>query len=185
MFPLEGNPVAIGKSTKSDVRIADDKTVSRLHAVIEPIGANWYVSDLGSRNGTFVNGERIWSQKALYPSDEIRVGATTIILRADVEEIDAATLMADIPRLTARERDVLVALCKPLMTGSVFTQPATSRQIADDLVVSVAAVKQHLARLYDKFDIYEEPGSENRRVRLANAALACGAVQLTDLRGKE
>ncbi len=185
MFPLEGNPVAIGKSTKSDVCIADDKTVSRLHAAIESIGTNWYISDLGSSNGTFVNGERIWSQKALYPGDEIRVGATTIILRADMEELDATTLVADMPRLTAREHDVLVALCKPLLTGSVFTQPATSRQIADDLVVSIAAVKQHLARLYDKFGIYEEPDNENRRVRLANAALASGAVQLTDLRGSK
>ncbi len=185
LFPLEERPVAIGKSSKSDVCITDDKTVSRLHAVIEPIGTNWYISDLGSRNGTFVNGERIWSQKALYPGDEIRVGATVITLRADREEADAITLVADMPRVTSREHDVLVALCKPLMSGSAFTQPATSRQIAEDLVVSVAAVKQHLARLYDKFGIYDESSSESRRVRLANAALACGAVQLTDLRDRE
>ena len=57
------------------------------------------------------------------------------------------------PALTARERDVLVALCRPLLARDMFTEPASTRAIADELVITQAAVKQHLANLYDKFGI--------------------------------
>ena len=77
-----------------------------------------------------------------------------------------------------RERDALVALCQPLLAGDPFTEPASIRQIAAKLVVSDAAVKQHLAKLYIKFGI---PEGDRRRVRLANAALSTGAVSLADL----
>ena len=55
-----------------------------------------------------------------------------------------------------------------------------SRAIAAELVVSEAAVKQHLSRLYGKFDVGAQ--GERRRVQLANAAVARGAVKLGDLR---
>ena len=55
-----------------------------------------------------------------------------------------------------------------------FTEPASTRRIAEALVVSDAAVKQHLLRLYDKFGIYGD--GERRRVRLANEAVRRGAV---------
>ncbi|HXZ71530.1 MAG TPA: forkhead-associated protein, partial [Streptosporangiaceae bacterium] len=51
---------------------------------------------------------------------------------------------------------------------------ATAREIATDLVVTEAAVKQHLLRLYQKFRIPEGP---NRRVRLANEVVALGLVR--------
>jgi ATP/maltotriose-dependent transcriptional regulator MalT len=82
--------------------------------------------------------------------------------------------------LTRRERDVLVVLCRPLLSGDPFTEPASIREIAGALIVSDAAVKQHLANLFDKFGIVE---GDRRRVRLANAALSSGAVSLSDLHG--
>lgn len=62
-----------------------------------------------------------------------------------------------------------------------FTEPASTRRIAQALVVSDAAVKQHLLRLYDKFGIYEAGG--RRRVTLANEAVRRGAVSVADLGG--
>ena len=73
------------------------------------------------------------------------------------------------PTLTARERDVLVALCRPLLDRDMFTEPASTRAIADELVITQAAVKQHLANLYDKFGVpaatspTAAPGSRTRR----------------------
>ena len=64
--------------------------------------------------------------------------------------------------------------------GEVFSEPASTRDIAKALSVSEPAVKQHLLRLYDKFGIYE--GGERRRVRLANEALRRGAVNLAEVR---
>ena len=84
------------------------------------------------------------------------------------------------PALTARERDVFIHLCRPLQTNQLFTEPASSREIAAALVVTEAAVKQHLLRLYEKFGI--DGDGDRRRVRLANDAMARLAVTLADLR---
>jgi DNA-binding NarL/FixJ family response regulator len=84
------------------------------------------------------------------------------------------------PELTRREREVLLVLCRTVLAGEAFTEPASIREIADALVVTEAAVKQHLAHLYDKFGIHG--GGERRRVRLANEALHRGAVTMAGLR---
>jgi class 3 adenylate cyclase len=78
--------------------------------------------------------------------------------------------------LTRRERDVLAALCRPVLEDDVFTEPASVRQIAAELVVTEAAVEQHLLNLYDKFRIPRE--GARRRVALAREALRRDAVGL-------
>ena len=55
--------------------------------------------------------------------------------------------------LTRRERDVLSALCRPLFGDDVVAQPASVKEMAAELVVTEAAVKQHLLHLYDKLGI--------------------------------
>jgi DNA-binding CsgD family transcriptional regulator len=179
---LEGDRLTIGKAPSNDIAVTDDATMSRLHAVFERFPSGWAIRDLGSRNGTFVNGERIWGERALRPSDEVRVGKTRVVYRGDVpmEEFTATEAPQRAPDLTPRERDVLVSLCKPLLSGDAFSEPASVGQIADDLVVTKAAVKQHLLRLYDKFGLHDDDGP--RRIRLANDALERGAVTLADLR---
>jgi hypothetical protein len=84
--------------------------------------------------------------------------------------------MDELPDLTRRERDVLAALCGPVRSGDVFAEPASVRQIARALVVTDAAVKQHLLHLYDKFGI--AAAGERRRVALAREAIRRGAVDL-------
>jgi len=67
------------------------------------------------------------------------------------------------PELTRRELDVLISLCRPALSDDAFITPATPKDIAGDLVVTEAAVKQHLLRLYVKFRV---PEGTNRRARL-------------------
>jgi pSer/pThr/pTyr-binding forkhead associated (FHA) protein len=175
----------MGAGPANHVVIAWDQTVSRMHAVLERMGdAGWVVRDLSSRNGTFVNGERIWRESPVYSGDEIRVGGTRLLFRSDEPVATPWTTAAPkpTPAVTARERDVLIALCRPMFSGDVFTEPASIRAIAAELVITEAAVKQHILRLYDKFDIREE--TERRRVRLANEALRRNVVRLSDLRGR-
>ena len=69
---------------------------------------------------------------------------------------------------------MLTSLCRPALSDEAFVAPATAREIAVDLVVTEAAVKQHLLRLYQKFRI---PEGTNRRVRLANEVVALGLVR--------
>lgn len=180
-FSLQADRTTIGKAAENDVPLADDPTASHLHAILERFAAGWCVTDLGSSNGTWVNAERIWGSRRLRDRDEIRVGQTRLIFRDPESARPVATRVADAPpSLTARERDVLVALCRPLLARDVFTEPASTREIAEALVITQAAVKQHLGNLYDKFGVL--PGDSNRRARLANEALRRGSVLLTDLR---
>jgi DNA-binding NarL/FixJ family response regulator len=175
--------VTVGKGPENDLVIASDATVSRLHAVVERIGAGWCLRDLGSRNGTYVNGERIFSERVLHPGDEIRLGSTRLVYRAEETHPVTMTQAAQPPPpLTSRKREVLLALCAPLLQGSLFTEPASVRDVAAALVVTEAAVRQHLLRLYEKFEVPDT--GERRRVLLANDAISRGAVTVADLRGR-
>ena len=181
LVPLETRRVTIGRNGSNDVPLSHDKAVSGLHAVLEPVGAGWCVQDLGSRNGTFVQGERILGMRALRHGDDLAMGRTKLVFRA-MESAGATRTegAAPAPELTRRERDVLRALCRPLFGGRMFTEPASLHDIATTLVVTEAAVQQHLLRLYDKFGI--APGTGSRRGQLANEAVRRGAVTLADLR---
>ena len=182
LVPLEKARVTLGRVSSNDVPLPWDKKASRLHAVLEHLAAGWCVRDLSSRNGTFLNGERVDRDRPLAAGDEIRVGGTRLVFRAERSGTEAGvTEGAERPLdLTPRERDVLVALFRPALAGEVFSEPASTREIAKALSVSEPAVKQHLLRLYDKFGIYD--GGERRRVRLANEALRRGAVTLAEVR---
>ena len=181
---LEADRTTVGKAAENDVALEHDPTASHLHAVLERFPAGWCVADLGSSNGTWLNSGRIWSSQRLRHGDEIRVGQTRLIFR-DFQAAAAVQTEAEEapPSLTTRERDVLVALCRPLLARDMFTEPASTRAIADELVITQAAVKQHLANLFDKFGV--SAGESNRRVRLANDALRRGAVSISDLRATD
>src|ERR1051326_9017147 len=81
-------------------------------------------------------------------------------------------------RLTRREREVLVELCRPILERASFHEPAPTRDIARALFVTETAVKQHLLRMYEKLDV---PESGNRRRALANAALEQGILSASEL----
>jgi len=87
---------------------------------------------------------------------------------------DAEMSRSSAPELTRRELDVLIALCRPALSDDAFVTPATAKEIASDLVVSEAAIKQHLVRLYVKFRV---PEGTNRRARLANQVITLGLVK--------
>jgi len=182
LLPLDATRTTVGRARSNAISISDT-TVSDLHAVIESYGASFAVRDLGSSNGTFVNGERLVSERRLRTGDEICVGETRLVFRQqrDAAESVHATAAADgPPRLTRREHDVLVSLCRPMLDGAAFAQPASIAALASDLVVSESAVKFHLANLYDKFDLHDT--GESRRLQLANAAVRRRAVTVADLR---
>jgi ABC-2 type transport system ATP-binding protein len=86
--PLEGQEVAItgplvvGRDPRAaDLVLGDDPEVSRRHASFSPAGAGLTVQDLGSTNGTHVNGQQITGTTTLSPGDRVKVGDTAIEVR--------------------------------------------------------------------------------------------------------
>jgi pSer/pThr/pTyr-binding forkhead associated (FHA) protein len=181
LVPLELADVSIGREETNDVALPSDPTVSRVHAVIVRYSGGWCLRDLGSVNGTFLNGQRLLSEQLLRPGDEIRIGAARIVFRGEPGGSKETLRQTDsIPDLTRREHEVLLALCRPLLGAAGFAQPASNKEIAEELVVGEAAVKFHLGHLYDKFGI--PSGEGPRRAWLANEAIRRGAVSRAELR---
>jgi pSer/pThr/pTyr-binding forkhead associated (FHA) protein len=75
-----GRRILVGRAPGADIRIADPR-VSRLHARLEMRDDGVYVEDLGSRNGTRVDGEAIGESRRLAAGNEIGVGSASIIFR--------------------------------------------------------------------------------------------------------
>jgi pSer/pThr/pTyr-binding forkhead associated (FHA) protein len=69
--------VTIGRSRQCDV-VVNDPNVSRQHAEIRPRGGTWVLNDLGSTNGSLLNGRRIEGPEQVKPGDEIGIGTSSI-----------------------------------------------------------------------------------------------------------
>ncbi len=177
--------VSIGRRHSVDVVLDWDDQVSRLHARLERVEEDWTVVDEGlSRNGTFVNGERIHGRRRLDDGDTLAVGATRMTFRSPHVEVQAGTVLADDSpmaiELSSTQRRVLVALCRPYKDGAAFASPATNQQIADELYLSVDAVKTHMRVLFAKFAIGPLPQNQ-KRARLVERAFHSGVIAARDL----
>lgn len=182
--PLESaEPLTIGRRRGSGIAIEWDSRVSRTHAVLECVGGEWTVADDGlSRNGTFVNGERLRSRRRLRDGDVIRVGSTAIAYRLPIDGGTAATSDAPQPEpvpLSDMQRRILVALCRPYAGGG-FAAPAANQEIAGEVHLSLDTVKNHLRVLYQRFEIAHLP-QNRKRARLAECALKWGLVSEREL----
>jgi len=77
-FPLDSRPLTVGRGAQNDVSIEGDEFASARHVRIEPRRDGVWVSDVGSTNGTFLNGERIDRPRRLERGDVVRVGETEL-----------------------------------------------------------------------------------------------------------
>jgi hypothetical protein len=157
-----------------------------VHAQLERVGDDWILVDDGlSRNGTWLNGARLTGRHRLQHGDVLRVGSTEIAFRAptraDVETAAAKHLPP--PHLSAAQRRVLIALCRPYRDGGPYATPASNREVADELVLSIDGVKTHVRALFERFGVANLP-QNRKRARLVELAFETGAVTLHDLEGE-
>jgi pSer/pThr/pTyr-binding forkhead associated (FHA) protein len=177
--------ISLGRSRECDVALSWDAEVSRIHAELERLGSQWLLIDDGlSSNGTFVAGERVSGRRRLHDGDMLRLGATTVAFRQPGAGTVVSTKMSDErsvnANVTAAQRRVLIALCRPFKHQAQSATPATNPQIAADLHLSVAAVKTHLHGLFRAFEIDDLPQQDKRR-RLVALAFSTGLVSDRDL----
>ena len=179
------SPLTIGRQEASGVALTWDDEVSRAHADIECIGDVWTLVDDGrSRNGSFVNGERVHGRRALRHGDVLAIGRTTLSYVAPdtaAEGSTAAGASRSSPAMSAAQRRVLVALCRPC-AGARFATPPSNRELAAELCLSVETVKFHLHALFELFGLAATP-QHRKRAALAQVALEQGAVTPRELLG--
>jgi len=184
-LPAETARVAIGRGQDAAICITGDSQVSRVHAELERVSEYWVVADEGlSRNGTYLNEARVTGRRRLADRDIVRVGLTSLLFREPDPHAEPSTALGGDTELAASitpaQRRVLVALCRPYAGGSTYATPATNPQIAEELFLTVAAVKTHLRGLFHAFDIEALPQQEKRQ-RLVALALSSGLVTDRDL----
>lgn len=180
-----GERLTIGRRPSNNLVLDWDSEISRVHAALERMGDDWTVVDDGlSHNGTYVNGKRVTARERLRDGDVLTFGGVAVAFRAPGGESSSRpTVTALGPHvgelLTPAQRRVLVALCRPFK-DSTYATPATNQQIADELVVSVDAVKSTLRALFEVFGVDDLPQNQ-KRASLALQALRTGVITRRDL----
>jgi len=175
--------LTIGRSATNELALPWDSEVSRVHASIERLGDEWtFVDDGRSRNGSFLDGERVNGRIRLRDGDTIALGRTIVVFRSPTgrESLRTATSQQRAaPAITDAQRRVLVVLCRPYAESS-FAVPASNKQIADELVLGVETIKTHMRALFDAFELGDLP-QHHKRAALAQRALDSGLVSARDL----
>ncbi len=173
--------LVVGRGSRADIVLSWDERVSRVHARLAPVGGDWTVEDDGlSRNGTWLNGERVHGLRRLADRDVVQVGRTSLVFRAPgTTEAGARTVEGSVPLaaddISPMQHRVLQELCRPTLESGRFEQAATNEEIAARIHLSVNAVKAHLRNLFRKFAIEELPQNQ-KRARLVRMAVEAGLV---------
>jgi DNA-binding CsgD family transcriptional regulator len=162
LIRLSDRGITIGRDPTNDVVLEADQLASRSHAEITVRNGQWYLVDLGSRNGTVVNG-RTTHRYPLRDGDVIGIGSThfEFVLESDPHNTGAADVVPhgeSAPvSLTERERDVL----------RLVSEGLTDKLIAEQLFISANTVRSHLERIRQKTGL-------RRRSELTRWAIGLG-----------
>ncbi len=150
---LEGESFVIGRGRDAELHL-DVDGVSRKHARITRVGQALSLVDLGSKNGTFLNGERI-DVAALHHGDRIQLGPVTLrFLLVEEHAPQAVPTSPDgvlVARLSPREREVAMHVAQGL----------TNVEIAKALGVTRRTVATHLERIYERLRIHSRAALAN------------------------
>lgn len=136
-YPLHGE-TEVGRERSAGIRV-EDRTISRRHATVSVRDGRVFVTDLGSQNGTAVNGLRIRKETALKDGDEVRFGNILMAFHAGRLETPGALDSSSV-RLEDRPQTVLVELKAADLAASILSGEGK---------VTIETVKRRLGLLQD------------------------------------
>ena len=173
----EGLRYEIGRLPDSAVCLDDDAGVSRSHAQIAATAGRWQVTDLRSRNGTFVDGELVRASATLVHGVVIRCGSTELRFEepvlARMSQAPSTESLTSWPPLSAKELEFLVVFTRPFArvpeSQLDAVRPPKNSEIADELGYSLPAIRKRLKELYRKFGLTDLT-HDRRRLELAQRA---------------
>jgi predicted component of type VI protein secretion system len=106
VYPLEAQEITIGRDASNMIAISDPE-ISRRHARMELRGSAYVIQDLGSTNGTFVNGMRVGGIQPLNPGDSVAFGEGIVLVYESAMDANATVVSANAPR-TVIQRPISV-----------------------------------------------------------------------------
>jgi pSer/pThr/pTyr-binding forkhead associated (FHA) protein len=161
-FELVNGSATIGRDSTNDIVVVNDSKVSRSHAELQFREGRWLLLDLGSRNGTIVNGRRV-RQHPLKGGDRVQCGDHVFVFVA-IDDPNATDMNQVVTtggsRLSRRERQVIELVAAGL----------TDKEIGERLFISTSTVRSHLDRVSEKTGF-------RRRVDLIRLATELGVRQ--------
>lgn len=95
-LPITTKPIVLGRGIETDIRVEDNE-VSRAHCAIWMEGEKFLAKDLRSRNGTFVNNERV-SEAELKPGDRVRIGHCEFLIEGEAPSKGVSTIMREVEK---------------------------------------------------------------------------------------
>ena len=132
-FPLHSAPVTLGRASATELSFPDDAGLSRQHLTLEPDAATgtWYIRDLGSKNGSIVNGVKISTAVALRPGDRITAGHLILVFEPSRPSTDSVVVF-DAPEMPLDTGATVITNLKGLLEaeGAASAPAFADRQVA-------------------------------------------------------
>ena len=152
---LKMGDLTIGRSSHNDISFALD-TISRTHARLTVGVQGVIVTDLASRNGTFVNRKRIQCA-SVFPGELIQFGSVQLLLSQDpsgVDGVDSDEVTHDAKSLAGIDPGTPAPL-SPAQTKvfDLLVQGYLEKEVADELVLSVHTVHNHARKIYEAYRV--------------------------------
>ncbi len=179
------SPLTIGRRSSNKISLFWDQDVSRVHAYLERSGDGWELVDEGrSRNGSYVNGERVDGRRKLRDADVMRLGTTVLLYRAPTSAVKMLRretgVTANVSIRTASQlgKDdlaVLRSLARAVEQSHGKADLRAERRAADALNRGPEDIEAALYLLYRRFGV-AHLAEDERRIRLLERARSIGAL---------
>jgi adenylate cyclase len=145
VFFLPDVPTVLGRSPESHVQVADP-WISSMHALFERRGEQLWVVDLDSRNGTFVDDQRV-HEAPVGPGTKLRFGKTSAELRSRPEAVEPQGILSDQRTIIRYVADIVADAASPVLSDVLHPQPSHPTEARREARTGTGTDRRHAAVL--------------------------------------